>query len=621
MHLEKATKFTKSANIEGAVMKIHPHGSSYGTIVNMAQRDRQSVLLINGKGNFGQATSRDLAYAASRYTEVKLSDVGIEMMKDLNKNLVDFVPSYDGKATVPEVLPVKFPVILTQASSGVAYGMASSIPSFNLKELVNGMIKFIREGKKLLLVPDFSTKGFIVNNREVFRKINLEGSGSVQLRGKVEVDGYNVMITEIPYSTTREAIIDKIVELSKDKFKNVAEVKDLTDLKGLKVRVRFKRGTDMNTEVEKLFQLTPLQSSYSTNLNVLINGSPKNMSVWEVIEEWLKWRKQTIQRGVQFDINKMEKDLHILKGLEKVLLDIDKAIEIIRHNEEKYIIQLLMDYFKIDELQANEVADMKLRYINREYIIKKIKDIDNLAHKIENYKDLVQNNERLDNIIIKDLEDVAEKYGVERQSKLLEVNSSRVKAVKKKMEEVPNYPTKLFITKEGYVKKMAIHANFEDQYVKPGDEIINEFSTWNKAELLVFGKDRCCHKIKVSEIEESTNKALGTFIPSLCDVDGIVGCSVFDESNKFIIIGYDNNKIAKINLKSFEGNRKKLQNSLADNASVVGILTFKDEGKFIFKTTTSTFKVPTSKFDLKERWTKGTYGPQKGKLIEIRMAD
>jgi DNA gyrase subunit A len=621
MHLEKATKFTKSANIEGAVMKIHPHGGSYGTMVNMAQKDRQSLLLINGKGNFGQATSRDLAAAAARYTEVKLSEFTIDFLQGLSKNLVDWIPSYNGEMMVPDALPVKFPLILTQASSGVAYGMASSIPSFNIKEIASAMTKFLREGSKTLLIPDFSTKGYIVNNKDIFRKINLEGSGSVTLRGKAEIDGYNVLITEVPYSTTREAIIDKVVELSKDKFKDVAEVKDLTGIKGMLVRIRFKRGTDMKMALEKLYQLTPLQDTYSTNLNVLINGGPRKMSVWSVIEEWLKWRRHTLIRGLNFDIAKMTKELHFLRGLEKVLLDIDKAIEIIRRSKEDEIEPNLMAEFGIDEVQAKAVGDMRLRNINKDYILNRIKNIQKLEDQINDLTDITKNVSRQNEIMIKEFEEISNKYGVERQTKLISVNTERIKAVKKKLEEIPNYPVKIFITKEGYVKKMHSGAQWSEQYVKPGDGIVNEFETWNNAELLVFGKDKCCYKIKISDIEEVTNKALGIFIPSLCDVSTIVGCSILDDTYKFIIISYDNNKIAKIKLDSFAGNRKKLQNSLSQTEEVIGILTFKEEGYFKFKTTTSLFKVPTSKYDLKERWTKGTYGPQKGKVVEIRMAD
>jgi DNA gyrase subunit A len=621
MWLDKATKFTKSANIEGVVMKLHPHGSTYSTIVNMAQLDRQATLLVNGKGNFGQATSRDLAPAAARYTEVKLSDASIEMMKDLNKNLVDFIPNYDGQIMMPDILPVKFPLILTQASSGVAYGMASSIPSFNLKELSKAMIKFIKEGKKTLLVPDFATKGMIVNDKEIFKKINLEGSGSVQLRGKAEVDGLNVYVTEFPFSTTREAILDKIIKLSKTNLKEVAEIKDLTGFKGTKIRVRFKRGTDMKVALEKLYQLTPLQSSYSTNLNVLINGSPKVMSVWGLIDKWIEWRRSVIVRGLEFDIAKMRKELHFLKGLEKVLLDIDKAIEIIRRSKASEIEPTLMKEFDIDEVQAKAIADMKLRNINKDYIIDRIKSIQELENEINDLKDIVSSLDRLNEIIIKDLEESAKKYGVERQTKLVEISSEKIRAVKKQLNEVPDYPVRVFVTEQGYIKKFSSKPELSDQYLKPGDKIVNTFDTSNHAEILIFGTDSACYKIKLSEIDESTNKGLGVYAGSGIDIPGIVGSSILDSNYSFVIIAYDNNRIAKIALSSFKGNRKKLANSLSKTDKVVGMLTYKDEGKFIFKTTASTFKIPTSKFDAKERWTKGVYGPRKGQVTEIRMAD
>lgn len=621
LHLEKATKFVKSANIEGAVMKLHPHGGTYDTMVKMAQKDRQSVLLIVGKGNFGKAVSRDLPAAAGRYTEVKLSEAGIDSLSNLNKNIVNFVPSYDGAIMVPEVLPVKFPVILTQAQSGVAYGMASSSPSFNLRELVSAMTKYINEGTRILLIPDFATRGFIVNNKDIFKKINLEGSGSVHIRGKAEIDGNNINITEVPYGTTREGIMDKVVELSKDKFKDVAEIKDLTDFKGMKVRVRFKRGTDMNVALEKLYQLTPLQSSYSSNMNVLVNGSPKVLGVWGIIDEWIKFRKETLVRGIKFDIIKMKKELHFLRGLEKVLIDIDEAIELIRRSAADLIETNLMKSFNIDMIQAKEIADMRLRNINKDYIIKKIKEINGLEEIIKDNENLIEDPERLNQLVIKGLQESADKYGVERQSKLIEVNNEKIKAVKKKIDEVPNYPIKIFVTKEGYVKKMGINSVMEDQYVKPGDEIVNTFDSWNNSELLVFGDDKCCYKIKVSEIEESTNKSLGSYIKSLCELDSpIVGYSILDNNSRFIIIAYSNNKIAKIKLDSFSGNRKKLSNCLAKNLDVIGILTFKEEGKFIFKTTKSIFKIPTSNYELKERWTQGVFGPQKGMVTEIRMA-
>jgi DNA gyrase subunit A len=622
MHNEKATNFTKSANIEGQVMKIHPHGSTYGTMVKMAQTDRHLVNLVVGEGSFGQATARDLAPAASRYTEIKLADVTIDWFKDIGKNVVDYIPNFDGSIMIPEVLPVKFPNVLTMAQSGVAYGMASSTLSFNLRELVTAMVKYIREGKMNLLVPDFATGGYIVKNSDALKKINLEGSGSLYLRGKAAIEGNEILITEIPYGVTREAIIDKVVDLVKEgKLKEVAEIKDLTGLKGMKVKIRAKRGTDMNMLLEKLYQLTPLQSSVSANNNILVDGTPKVLGVWGIIKEWLKWRKETIVRGLQFDIAKMEKQLHFFRGLEKVLVDIDKAIEIIRRSKEDEIIPNLIEGFGIDEVQANDIANMKLRNINKDYIIRKISEIEKLAEDIKDLKDLVTNDTRLNEYIIGELEDSAKKYGRDRMSKLIEVNTEKIKKVKKKLAEVPNYPVKLFITREGYVKKMGIHANKEDQYVKPGDEIVSTYDTFNNAELLVFGTDCACYKIKIGDIEESTNKSLGIFIKSLADIScDIVGTSILDGLYAFVIIAYDNNKIAKIKLDSFSGNRKKLANSLSKKLKVVGMLSFKEEGKFIFKTTTTTFKVPTSNYELKERWTQGTYGPRKGIVTEIRMA-
>lgn len=623
MFVEKAFKFVKSQRIEGNVMAYHPHGGSYDTMVKMAQKDRHQFPLIVGKGNFGQATSRDLAPGAPRYTEAKLSDLGVDIFKGLNKNLVNFIPNFDGTVMMPEVLPVKFPVVLTQAQSGVALGMASSIPSFNLKELAKAMITFINEGKKTLLIPDFATGGYIVNNKEVFKKINLTGSGTVYIRGKAEIIGNDLFINEIPYDTTREAIIDKVVELVKTKkLTEISSIKDQTGLKGMRIKITCKRGTDIPLLLEKLYQLTPLQNFYSTNLNVLHNGAPKVMSVWEVIDEWIKWRKVTIARGLQFDIDKMTKDLHFLRGLEKVLLDIDEAIEIIRRSKADDIEPNLIKKFNIDEVQSKEIADMRLRNINKDYIVEKIADIDRLEEKIQDYKDTIDSTERMNKLVIEGLEESSKRFGVERRTKLLEVNTEKIKAVKKKMDEVPDYPVKLFITKEGYVKKTGVHANLEDQYTKPGDEIVNVFESRNSAELLVFSSDTCCYKLKISDIEESTNKSLGTFIKSLSNHSGdIVGTSILDSTHKFIIISYDNNKLAKVKLSSYSGNRKKLANSLYKNAKVIGILTFKDEGKFIFKTTTSAFKVPTVNYEAKERYTAGVYGPRKGIIKEIRMAD
>lgn len=621
MNLMKATKLTKSANIEGRVMQLHPHGSTYPTIVNMAQKDRQQIPLIIGKGNFGQATSRDLQAGASRYTEVKLSEASQEMLKDLNKNLVDFVPNYDGTIMMPEVLPVKYPLLLTQPSSGVGVGMASSIPSFNLKELCNAIIKYIKMKKKTMLIPDFATGGYIVNDINAFKKININGDGTFYLRGKATVNGNYINITEIPFSTTREVIIEKIVDLVKSgKLSEISDVKDLTGFKGMIIEIKARRGTDMPTLLEKLYQLTPLQSSFSVNLNVILNKRPHVLSVWQVIDEWIKWRKKTIIRGLSFDVEKMLKELHFLRGLEKVLIDIDEAIKIIRFSKNNEIEKNLMIKFGIDELQAKAVADMKLRNINKDYIIEKIKNIVILENKIKDYKDIISNDERLSLLVVKGLQESSEKYGKDRMTKLININVKKVKSVKKEIEQIPNYTVRLYITKDGYVKKYLGSAKVQEHNLKPGDKISKTFLTENLAELLVFGKDRCCYKIKVYDIEECNQRSLGSFIPSLCEVDKIVGVSVLDSKNKFIIIAYDNNHIAKIKSESFSGNRKKLANSLSKTHEVVDMITFNKEGMFEVKTNTNNSELfETSEFDEKERWTQGVFAVTKGKATSMKI--
>ncbi|MDR4281747.1 DNA topoisomerase, partial [Bacillus subtilis KCTC 1028 = ATCC 6051a] len=391
MYLQKAFKFTKSANVAGQVMKLHPHGSSYGSMVGMVQKDRHIIPMLEGKGNFGQYTSRDLMPAADRYSEVKLSEISIDMMQNFDKNVVDFIDNYDGTMKMPEVLPVKFPSILAYSNSGIGVGFSSSIPSFNLKELTEAIVKYIETGEKTVLVPDFATGGLIVKEDNVFRQLNEEGRGTVKIRGKAEIVKNEIHITEIPYSTTREAIIEKIVELNKaGKLKEVTDVKDLTGLKGMLITITARRNTDMNVLLEKLYKFTPLQSTFSANMNMLVDDLPKVLGVWQTIDKWLEWRTTCIKRGLSHDIETMTRKLHLLQGLEKVLLDIDEAIEIIRRSSQDQIEPNLQKHFGIDFEQAKEVANMKLRNINREYIIKKIEDIDKFEKTIENYKMIVK---------------------------------------------------------------------------------------------------------------------------------------------------------------------------------------------------------------------------------------
>jgi DNA gyrase subunit A len=351
-------------------MKIHPHSDSYPTIVNMVQVDRNTIPLLEGKGNFGQYTSRDLAPAASRYSEIKLAQISIDMMKNFEKGLVNFIDNYDGTIKIPEVLPVKFPTILTYAQSGIGVGFSSSIPSFNLIEICEAMIHYIKTGEYSILIPDFATGGYILNDAAAFEQINKSGTGSIKIRGKAHIEGNEIIITEIPYGATRENIIEKIVELAGSKLKEVVNVIDETGLKGMAISIDAKKGTDMNLLLEKLYMFTPLQSNFSCNMNILINDLPKVLGVHEIIENWLKWRNECIKKELEYDIAKIKEKLHILEGYQKILTDIDAAIDIIRKTNEKVINAKLMKYFNIDFNQAHEIINMKLIDLNKDLLIR-----------------------------------------------------------------------------------------------------------------------------------------------------------------------------------------------------------------------------------------------------------
>ncbi|WP_255256040.1 DNA gyrase/topoisomerase IV subunit A [Priestia megaterium] len=618
MYLQKAFKLIKSANISGAVMKLHPHGDSYGTMVSMAQKDKHAVPMLVGKGNFGQHTSRELMPAANRYTEVKLSDIAIDMMKNFDKNVVDFIDNYDGTMKMPEVLPVKFPAVLAYSNSGIGVGFSSSIPSFNLEEICDGMIGHLKTGERPLLVPDFATGGFIVREDEVFNKINCEGSGTIKIRGKAEIVGNEILITEIPYTTTREAIIDKIVELAKSgKLKEVTNVNDETGLKGMLITVTCRRNTDMDMLLEKLYRFTPLQSTFSANMNMLVDDLPKVMGTWQVIDKWLEWRKECIKRGLTYDIKKMSQRLHLLKGLEKVLLDIDEAIEIIRRSQEDMIEPNLQAQFDIDQEQAADVANMKLRNINKEYIVRKIKDISKLEQDIVSYNEILKSEDKLNQIIIKGLEETKEKFGRPRQSEIIELNN--IKPVKL-VQEIANYPVWIHLTKEGYCYKFR---GTQQPTLKPGDEVIRMFETMNTAEILIFSKDRLCYKIEASRIDETRVTSLGVYLPNLLKVNDleVASYSVLDDKYKILVAAYSNNRLAKINLQSFSGNRRILKNAFNRTQDLVDLLTLEDEAKLKIVTDKTEIEVDTKNLSLtNSRGATGVYTTRRGEMQKIEVA-
>lgn len=583
MQLMKANTFTKSQNISGQVTRLHPHGDTYPTIVNMVQPDGNLTPYVEGKGNFSQHTSRDLQAGASRYTECRLSDMAKDILRDLDKKTVNFIPNFDGAIVMPEVLPVKFPAILHYAQEGIAYSMSSRIPSFNLCELSNAITKYVNTGEKTILVPDFATGGQLIENAAIFEKINMEGSGTIRLRAKAEIKKNIISVTEIPYSTTREAIVDKIIELVKiGKLKEVTDVKDLTGLYGMEIEITCKKSANMEMVLEFLYQNTTMESAYSCNMNVIAtNGLPIVLGVWGIVDEWLDWRRNCIKLGLSNEIVVLNRKLHLLKGLEKVLLDIDKAIEIIRYSPEELINSNLVTHFGLDVTQADYISNMKLRNINKDYIVKQIKDI----HELEESRDKLQlklsDNAAINQIICSDLEEVSSKYGKERRTKLIKIDVKAKETIAKVKKEVPDYKVRIVATKDGYVKKLGLGARAE-QRLKEGDEIVAEFETSNKNELVVFsGTD--AHKIKIDSLTDTKPANFGDYIPGMIKIDKVLGYSIVDERYKYTLIHYSNGKISKISNDSYytETARKKLANSLCKGLEVVKIIAIEDDVEII----------------------------------------
>lgn len=619
MYLQKAFKLTKSANVAGQVMALHPHGSTYGTMVGMAQKDKQSVPLLVGKGNFGQYTSRNLQPAADRYTEIKLSDLSVDMMKNFDKNVVEFIDNYDGTMKMPKFLPVKFPNILTYAQSGIGVGFSSSTPSFNLKELCKAMTDFITTGNRITLVPDFATGGSIIEDKNVFEQINTHGNGTVRIRGTANIEKNKIIITEVPYTTTREAIIEKVISLVKaGKLKEIMDIKDLTGLKGMEISVVCRKNVNMEEVLEKLYRFTPLESTFSSNMNILVDNLPKVLGVWSVIEEWIRWRRKIISNELAYEIKHMKDKLHMLKGLEKVLLDIDKVVEVIRFSEERLIELSLSLNFKIDKVQAKEISNMKLRNINKEYIIRKVKDIKKLEEEINSYESILKDSRKLDQIVIKGLEETSEKYGHERRTKIIKPNKIKIVRL---VEEVPNYPVRIHLTKEGYCFKFR---GTQEPSLKPGDEVLRIFETNNDSEILIFGEDRTCHKVQVKDIDETRINQLGTYLISLVRDKSlkIISYSILDEVHNILIAAYSNNRIAKINLKSFSGNRRVLKNAFNHSQELVDMLTLKEDTILTIITDKTKLELGTEKLTLtNSRGATGVYCTRKGIMKSIEYIE
>jgi len=584
---------TKSANVVGQTMKLNPHGDMaiYETLVRLT-RGNDALLhpFVDSKGNFGKQYSRDMAFAAPRYTEVKLDKICHEIFKDIDKNTVDFVDNYDGTMKEPALLPTTFPNILVNPNQGIAVGMASSICSFNLEEVCETTIAFLKDENvdvvSTLKAPDFSTGGQLIYNEKSIREIYATGRGSVKLRAKYRYDPKNncIEIYEIPYSTTIEAIIDKIVELVKqNRIREISDIRDETDLSGLKIVLDLKKNTDPDKLMNKLFKLTPLQDSFACNFNVLINGKPMVLGVKGILREWTLFRINCIKRQIAFDIEKKSDKLHLLKGLKKILLDIDKAIKIIRETEqEAEVVPNLMKGFDIDQVQAEFIAEIKLRNLNKEYILKRTDEIDSLEKEIEDLQKTFKDESRIKKIIIKELKEVAQKYGKPRRTEIIMEET----IVDDTAEEnfIEDYNLKIFLTKQNYLKKISLVSlrGSSEQKLKEEDTIIQEIEASNKFDLLLFSNKYTVYKLKIHEINDCKASSLGEYLPNLLEMEPdekIIYIVATDNYSGYMLFGFENGKVAKIDFSSYatKTNRKKLTNAYSNLSRLVYIKWIKED--------------------------------------------
>ena len=579
---------TKSANIVGQTMRLNPHGDAaiYETMVRLA-RGNETLLhpFVDSKGNFGKVYSRDMAYAASRYTEAKLDSICAELFRDIDSDTVDMVDNYDATMKEPSLLPTTFPNVLVSANQGIAVGMASNICSFNLKEVCETTIALMKNPDHDLLEtlpgPDFSTGGQLLFDEAVTREIYATGRGSFRLRSKWRYVKENnlIEITEIPYSTATEVIMDKVAELIKaGKIREIADMRDETDLGGLKLTIDLKRGVDPEKLMQKLFRMTPLQDSFACNFNVLIAGMPRVMGIGEILEEWTAWRMDCVKRRLFFQIQKKQERLHLLKGLERILLDIDKAISIIRETElENEVVPNLMIGFGIDEIQANFVSEIKLRNINKEYILKQTKATSQLEQEIEELQDTLNSPRKLKNVIIQELRQVSEKYGQPRKTEIL--YSIEEAEPENEEDAVPDYPVTVFVSKEGYLKKITAQSlrMSGEQKFKEGDSLAYSQEATNREELLVFTDRFQCYKTRLSDFEDGKASLLGDYLPQKLGMDpgeNILQVIFPGDGKGFVLFFFENGKVAKVPLSAYETktNRKKLTGAFSDKSPVVKIL-------------------------------------------------
>ena len=578
---------TKSANIVGQTMRLNPHGDQaiYETMVRLA-KGNESLLhpFVDSKGNFGKVYSRDMAYAASRYTEAKLAPICAELFRDLDCDAVDFVDNYDNTTKEPALLPTTYPNVLVSANQGIAVGMASQICGFNLGEVCDTTIQLLKNPDHdiatTLLAPDFSTGGQILCDPEELGRIYETGRGGVKVRAKYRYSkSENIIeIYEIPYSTSLEAILDKVSELMKaGKIKEISDMRDETDLSGLKLAIDLKRGVDPDKLMQKLFRLTPLQDTVSCNFNILIAGMPRVLGVKALLEEWLAWRTECVRRRVYFVLHKKQEKLHLLQGLKRILLDIDKAIEIIRQTEEEAeVVPNLMIGFGIDQVQAEYVAEIKLRNINKEYILKRVQETAALEEEIEDLEDTLQKPARIRKIIVGELEDVRKKYAQPRKTEII---FSHEAEYEEEPEETPDYPVTLFLSREGYFKKITAQSlrMSGEQKFKEGDELFRRVEATNNTELMFFTDRQQVYKVRAADFADGKASLLGDYLPTKLGMDEdekVIDLVLPGDYSGHVLFFFENGKCARVSLSAYAttSNRRKLTGAYSDKSPLAALI-------------------------------------------------
>ena len=631
----------KSANIVGATMKLNPHGDGaiYETMVRLTRGyEAMPHPFINSKGNFGKYYSRDMAYAASRYTEAGLAPICRELFDDIDKQTVDFVPNYDNSTTEPSLLPVTFPTILTTPNQGIAVGMASNICSFNLGEVCDTVIEYLKNPDHSFALtmpaPDFSTGGRILMNKSDIEQIYETGRGSVRIRAKYGIDekSGSIIVTEIPYTTTIEAIIDKIVDLVKaGKLKEIADVKDMSDLSGLKIRIELKRGTDADKTMARLYKMTPLEDSFGCNFNILVGGVPRVMSVREIIDEWLAFRTECIKRRTYFSLGKAREKLHLLQGLQTILLDIDKAVKIVRETEhDDEVVPNLMIGFGIDEVQAEYIANIRLRHLNREYILKRVEEIEALNTEISQLEGVLADRKKQHKIIIEDLKRIKKQYPSERKSELV----YDVEDIAEDIEEhVEDYAVTLFLSEQGYFKKItpqSLRMNSAQSF-KDGDRLCQSFESSNAQELIFFTNMHCAYKTRVNEFDDTKASALGEYVPAKLSMEqdeAVVAMAATSDYSGYMVFFFENGRAAKVPVSAYrtQTNRKRLVGAYCDKFPLVRAVFIKEDCEFLLTASNNKALIVNTAL-IPVKTTKSTQGvivfTQKGKntLTDVKSAE